>query len=304
MAKVSGQRKIYEMINNRIIGLLEKDEIPWKKPWISGDPVNFISGKPYRGINPFILISSGFSCPYWVSFKQAKGKGGRVKKGEKGFPVVFWKWIEVQDPESESGKKRVPFLKYYTVFNLEQTEGIDIPESQTRDFNPITKAEKVIHEMPNAPVIEHIEHRAYYRPSEDVVNMPKANLFQSDEEYYSTLFHELTHSTGHKSRLNRDEISNISLFGSHDYSKEELVAEMGSAFLCGHCGIEPAVIENQAAYIQNWLKKLQSNKKWLVYAAAKAQKAADFILGVEHEKENSLPGGNPTGNSVNATPNE
>ena len=147
MAKVSGQRKIYEMINDRIIGLLEKGEIPWRKPWVSGDPVNFITRKPYRGINPFILISSGFSCPYWVSFKQAKGKGGRIKKGKKGFPVVFWKWIEVQDSESETGKKRVPFLRYYTVFNLEQTEGIDIPEAQTRDFNPITKAEKVIHEI-------------------------------------------------------------------------------------------------------------------------------------------------------------
>ena len=134
--------------------------------------------------------------------------------------------------------------------------------------------------------------------------MPKANLFQSDEEYYSTLFHELTHSTGHASRLNRYEISKMSPFESQDYSKEELVAEMGSAFLCGHCGIEPSVIENQAAYIQNWLKKLQSNKKWLVYAAAKAQKAADFILGVVYQKENSLPGGDPTGNYVNATPNE
>jgi antirestriction protein ArdC len=296
MAKISGQRKIYEMINDRIID-------PWRKPWISGEPVNFITRKPYRGINPFILISSGFSCPYWVSFKQAKGKDGRIKKGEKGFPVVFWKWIEIRDPESESGKKRVPFLRYYTVFNLEQTEGIEIPKPQTRDFHPIEKAEKVIQEMPHAPVIEHNEPRAYYQPSDDVVNLPKANLFDSDEEYYSTLFHELTHSTGHSSRLDRDEILKISPFGSHDYSKEELVAEMGSAFLCGHCGIEPAVIENQAAYIQNWLKKLQSNKKWLVYSAARAQKAIDFILGIKHEEENSLPGGNPTGNSVNATPN-
>jgi antirestriction protein ArdC len=238
-----------------------------------------------------------------VSFKQAKGKGGRVKKGEKGFPVVFWKWVHVKDPESESGKKRVPFLRYYTVFNLEQTEGIDIPEPQTRDFNPIMKAERVIHGMPNAPVIEHNEPRAYYQPSEDVVNMPKANLFQTDEEYYSTLFHELTHSTGHASRLNRDEISKMSPFDSQDYSKEELVAEIGSAFLCGHCGIEPSVIENQAAYIQSWLKQLRSNKKWLVYAAAKAQKAADYILGVKHEEENSLPGGHPTGNDGHATPN-
>jgi antirestriction protein ArdC len=157
--------------------------------------------------------------------------------------------------------------------------------------------------MPNAPSIERKEARAYYQVSGDVVNMPKENLFQSDEEYYSTLFHELIHSTGHESRLNRDEISKTNLCGSHDYSKEELVAEMGAAFLCGRCGIEPSVIENQAAYIQGWLKKLKSHKKWLIYAAAKAQKATDFILGVEHEKENSLPGGNPTGNCADATPN-
>jgi antirestriction protein ArdC len=181
MAKVSCQKRIYEMINERIIGLLEKGEVPWRKPWVSGEPVNFITRKPYRGINPFILISSGFSCPYWVSFRQAKGKGGRIKKGEKGFPVVFWKWLDVKDPESESGKKRVPFLRYYNVFNLEQTEGIDIPEPQTRDFNPIMKAERVIHQMPKAPLIEHSEPRACYQPTEDVVNMPKANLFQSDE---------------------------------------------------------------------------------------------------------------------------
>jgi len=220
MAKVSGQMNIYEMVNNRIIGLLEKGEIPWRRPWSSGEPVNFITRKPYRGINPFILISSGFSCPYWVSFKQAKGKGGQIKKGVKGFPVVFWKWIEVESPDSESGEKHVPFLRYYSVFNLEQTEGIDIPELQTRVFHPINQAEKVIHEMPNAPFIEHNEPRAYYRPSDDVVNTPRANLFQSNEEYYSTLFHELTHSTGHKDRLNRDEIAKVSAFGSHDYSKE------------------------------------------------------------------------------------
>lgn len=113
MAKVSGQRKIYEMINKRIIDLLENGEIPWRKPWVSGEPVNFVTRKSYRGINPFILISSGYSRPYWISFKQAKEKGGMVKKGEIGFPVVFWKWIEVEDPDSVSGKKDVPFLRYY-----------------------------------------------------------------------------------------------------------------------------------------------------------------------------------------------
>jgi antirestriction protein ArdC len=284
MAKVSKQKNIYEIINERIFVLLEKGEIPWQKPWICGEPVNFITKRPYRGINPFILISSGFSYPYWVSFKQAKGKGGRIKKGEKGFPVVFWKWIEMDDQNAESGKRNVPFLRYYTVFNLEQTEGIKIPELQQRNFQPIAEAERIIHHMPRAPVIEHKQPQAYYLPSQDLVNMPNSNLFRSDEEYYSTLFHELTHSTGHASRLHRVELSKINMLKSHDYSKEELVAEMGSAFLCGRCGITPKVIENQAAYIQGWLKQLQNNRKWLIYAAAKAQKAADYILGVDHEK--------------------
>ena len=134
MAKVS-RKNIYEIINERIFELLEKGEIPWQKPWLSGEPANFITKRPYRGINPFILISSGYSCPYWVSFKQAKGKGGRIKKGEKGFPVVFWKWIEKDDQDTESGKRTVPFLRYYTVYNLEQTEGIDIPELPQRNFH-------------------------------------------------------------------------------------------------------------------------------------------------------------------------
>ena len=282
MAKVSKQKNIYEIINERIFVLLENGEIPWQKPWISGEPANFITKKPYRGINPFILISSGFSCPYWVSFKQAKGKGGRIKKGEKGFPVVFWKWIEMDGQDTESGKRNVPFLRYYTVFNLEQTEGIEIPAVEQRKFKPIAEAEKIIHHMPRAPVIEHKQPQAYYLPADDLVNMPNSNLFRSDEEYYSTLFHELTHSTGHASRLNRAELSKINMLKSHDYSKEELVAEMGSAFLCGRCGITPKVIKNQAAYIQGWLKQLQNNRKWLIYAAAKAQKAADFILGIDH----------------------
>ena len=284
MAKVS-KKNIYEIINERIFELLEKGEIPWQKPWISGEPANFVSKRPYRGINPFVLISSGYSCPYWLSFKQVKGIGGRIKKGERGFPVVFWKLVEKADQDSESGKRTVPFLRYYTVYNLEQTEGIIIPELPQRNFMPIAEAEKIIHSMPRAPNIEHKQPQAYYLPSHDLVNMPNANLFSSDEEYYSTLFHELTHSTGHVSRLNRNELTKITMFKSHDYSKEELVAEMGSAFLCVQCGITPKVIENQAAYIKSWLTQLKNNRKWLVYAAAQAQKAADFILGNDYEND-------------------
>lgn len=283
MAKIGKQTDIYERINKKIFHLLEKGEIPWHKPWMSGEPANFITKRPYRGINPFILVSSGYSCPYWVSFKQAKTKGGRIKKGEKGFPVVFWKWIEKYDQNDESVKRKVPLLRYYTIFNLEQTEGIEIPTLKQRNFRSISEAERIIHHMPRAPAIEHHEAKAYYLPSQDLVNMPNPNLFRSDEAYYSTLFHELTHCTGHASRLNRTELSKVNMFKSHDYSKEELVAEMGSAFLCGRCGISPKVIDNQTAYIQAWLKQLQCNKKWLVYAAAKAQKAVDFILGIDPE---------------------
>ena len=284
MAKISNQSKVYEMINEKICTLLENGTIPWKKPWVSGEPANFITKRAYRGVNPFILNSSGFSCPYWLSFKQVKGKGGRVKKGEKGTPVVFWKWIEIEKNDLKTGKQIVPLLRQYTVFNLEQTEGIEIPTPEERTFQPIAEAEKIIDQMPRAPVIEHQEPQAYYVPSKDVVNMPDSNLFKSDEEYYSTLFHELIHSTGHVGRLNRVELMKQCSTKSDDYSKEELVAEMGSAFLCGWCGIVPKVIENQAAYIKGWLKRLKYNKKWLVNAASKAQKAADYILSNDQKR--------------------
>ena len=139
--------------------------------------------------------------------------------------------------------------------------------------------------MPKRPLIEHEEQRAFYRPSDDKINMPETDSFFSDEEYYSTLFHELTHSTGHESRLNRMDSMKIAAFGSNSYSKEELCAEMGSAMLCGTCGIENETIENQSAYIKGWLSELRSDKKFLIQAAAQAQKAADFILGRKFEGE-------------------
>ncbi len=283
------KKDAYQVITDRICELLEKGEIPWEKPWNAGAdmPRNLVSKKEYRGVNPFLLSAMRFTSPFWLTFKQVKKLGGGVKAGEKGTPVVFWKWIEYEDKETGE-KEKVPFLRYYTIFNLTQCAGIPeekIPalEEKTRSFNPIEEAERIVSGMPQRPTIEHIESQAYYRPSNDKVNLPKKELFKSNEEYYSTLFHELTHSTGHESRLNRKGIIELNSFGSHNYSKEELCAEMGSAFLCGEAGIVERIIENSAGYIQGWLKRLRSDKKFLVHAAAQAQKASDFILGRKAE---------------------
>jgi len=282
----SKKMKVYEIITDRIMEKLEQGCVPWHKPWAGNSEYqkNLITKKEYRGINVFILSCAGYASPYWLTYKQAKELGGNIQKGEKGSPVVFWKWLEKKsDDETE---EKIPMLRYYTVFNVCQTEGIDekkIPELAIK-YNELEKieiCEQVIARMPKRPEIVHKEQRAYYRPSNDTLNMPLFESFDDAEKFYSVIFHELTHSTGHQSRLNRKGITEIAAFGSKEYSKEELVAEMGAAFLCGHCQIENKTIDNSAAYIKSWLSKLHDDKKMVVVAAAQAQKAADFILGIE-----------------------
>lgn len=289
MKKTSKKFDVYEMITDRILKALENGTVPWQKPWKSagsaGVPANLKSKKAYRGINIFVLALQGFSSRYWLTFKQAKDLGGFIRKGESGTPVVFWKWIEKTKKDSNGEEEvvgRYPILRYYTVFNLDQIEGIDDPdvgEIADGDFDPIEACEAVVAGMPNAPEIRHGQPRAFYRPSEDFVNMPKTELFDEPAEYYCTLFHELAHSTGHESRLNRETLVDMVAFGDTNYSKEELVAEMTAAFLCGVSGVENKTIDNSAAYIDGWRKKLSDDKKMVVCAAAAAQKAADYILG-------------------------
>lgn len=279
--------KIYEMVTDKICELLEKGEIPWHKPWKGSgkEPQNMVSKKPYRGINSFILSCLG-STPYWLSYKQCQEKGGNVRKGERGTPVIFWKWLEVDDKESGE-KKRIPLLRYYTVFNASQCDGITIPDPEDDkqiDFEPLEHCEKVVESMPKRPTIRHDEQRAFYRPSTDHVNMPRPDTFSKEEFYYNVLFHELGHSTGHESRLGRKQAGEWSRFGDNAYSQEELVAEMTAAFLSAHCAIEMQTIENSAAYIKSWLKVLRNNKKLLISAAGQAQKASDFILGKTFEE--------------------
>ena len=274
--------KAYEVITDRIIKSLEEGTVPWRRPWAGKElfPKNLVSGKEYRGINVFMLGLAMYASPWWLTFKQAKERGGHVNKNEKGMPCIYWNWVESTDKESGELKK-IPFAKYYTVFNVAQCDGIAYPENAEarQDYSPIDECEHIVNNLRSPPSIRHGKSRACYSPSLDAIDIPDQNLFSSDEEYYSTLFHELIHSTGHAKRLNRAGVTEPTSFGSHNYGKEELVAEMGASFLCGQTGIENMVIENSASYINGWLSRLKSDKKLVVQAASQSQKAADYVLG-------------------------
>jgi antirestriction protein ArdC len=229
---------VYEIINKRILELLEQGTVPWKKPWNGVDsmPRNLVSKREYQGINLFLLNAMPFDSPYWLTFKQVVESGGNLRKGEKSTQIIFWKWLDRKDDDFDENKGKIPMLRYYNVFNLDQTEGIKSPEhaQPVKEINPIEKAEEVITGMPMRPDIRYGGNRAYYSPVLDYVQIPNRESFNTEEDYYCTCFHELTHATGHMNRLGRKSILEPSYFGSHEYSKEELVAEMGAAFLCGH----------------------------------------------------------------------
>lgn len=282
-------RSVYQIITDRIVSLLEEGTVPWHRPWGGSEnhPRNLVSDKPYRGVNVFLLSSAGYEAPYWITFKQARQRDGHVKKGEHGLPCVFWNWVERDNAETGETERR-PFMKCYTVFNVQQCDGIAYPPatSSPRQFSPIERCESVVADMPRAPPIHHGGARACYRPSADEVQMPPRERFDHGEAYYSTLFHELIHSTGHQSRLARPGITETVVFGSGTYSKEELVSEMGATFLCGHTGIENVVIDNSSSYIASWLRRLRNDTRLVVQSAAQSQKAVDYILDRKREDPN------------------
>jgi antirestriction protein ArdC len=281
---------LYQTVTDQIVAMLESGVVPWRSPILgrsaAGHPKNLNTGKKYRGVNVFLLaftaFAKGYGSSYWLTFNQANDRGGNVRKGEKSAMVVFWKQYETTDKETGEAVN-VPVLRYYNVFNAEQIEGIEIPDAvkfEPINFVPIDEAEKIAAGYLGGPSVSHDGgQQAFYRPSTDAVHMPEKTRFASVEEYYSTLFHELSHSTGHSTRLDRKLDTEPKPFGSADYGKEELVAEMSAAFLCSQVGIQPAVIGNQAAYLSGWLKQLKSDKKLVISAAGQAQRAADWICG-------------------------
>jgi antirestriction protein ArdC len=272
--------KSYERITDRIVGLLEQGTVPWHKPWSvkTGLPRNLVTKKPYRGINPFLLMAMGYESPHWLTFRQAIQLGGSVKKGEKACPVVFWKHLEATDEESGEVEK-IPMLRMYFVFNVAQCEGLKNVPAEEAVSNTVTAAAEIVAGMPEQPSIKYGMAHASYSPSNDTVGMPERKRFETEDGYHATLFHELVHATGHEKRLKRASIMERNGFGSDPYCKEELIAELGSAFLCGQAGIVERTIDNSAAYLEGWLEQLKNDKTLIVYAAAQAQKAADFIIG-------------------------
>jgi antirestriction protein ArdC len=284
---------VYAIVNEKIISLLEAGVVPWRKPWTSaGLPRNLVSKKFYRGINVFLLFASKYNSPFWLTLRQANELGGHVRKGEESTIVVYWKVDDVMqrgeglDPEETEVKVHRRFLlRFYRVFNLEQCDlpqavTDKLPKIETHQHDPIEAVEKIIAGMPDPPEIIRAGSKAFYSPLTDRVTLPPRELFISAETEGETILHELVHSSGSVKRLAREGVCEAAPFGSPVYSKEELTAEFGAAYLCAEAGISNAVLENQTAYIAGWLKKLKlsDDRKLLIHAAAQAQRAADYIL--------------------------
>ncbi len=286
---------VYQMVTDRVVKALETEKtLVWRKPWRttsdgSSLPRNLATKKPYNGINILLLAMSGFQSPWWLSFKQVKTLGGTVRAGEKGTPIVFWSFVEKENSETKKIEKFC-FAKYYTVFNSEQCEGIEVPAVEKKTVSEVEKlenCEKIVAGFKDCPKIQEKEQQAYYNPISDIINMPKRNSFEGSEEYYSVLYHEMIHSCGHSSRLNRKGVAERNFFASEEYSKEELIAELGSTFLATMSGIELETKDNSVAYIQGWIKALKGNSRLIIDAAAAAQKSVDYVLGLKGTKESN-----------------
>lgn len=289
------ENNVYSWVTERIIKMIEESgNLPWHKPWATNGirPKNLVSGKEYKGVNVFLLAFAPFSSPYWVTLKQCNKLGGRVKLNEmkNKYMVTFWKiskYILVNgrrqyvEANAEHYDGKTFMLRYYYVYNVEQCEGLTVPVTEPKKpFNAIEKCAEVWEGYFNKPTLAHGGERACYFPAMDKIQMPKPETFVSPEHYYSTLFHEAIHSTGHENRLDRKIMNS---FGDEEYSKEELVAEMGAAFLCAETGIENKTFDNSAAYVQSWLKVLRNDTKMIVSAASQAEKSAEHILNNEQK---------------------
>ena len=284
------KQDIYQSITDRFVEQLKKGTVPWQKPWFGVQ--NIVSRKQYRGINALLLGSTEFQSPFWVSFKQALDLGGHIKKGEKSTPVIYYKLFDRHDEagnaiiRGDGRAARVPFIRWANVFNLDQTEGIT-PPAITNGQSTGQSLDKAAEIVANAKLcpIHHTGFAALYSPQDDIIRMPPPSSFRSPEDYHLTLFHEMTHATGHSSRLDREGITQPAKFGSERYSKEELIAELGAAFLSNEAGIFTNLqFENSSAYLGSWIQKFQNDPRMIISAASQAQHSADFVLGIEHQE--------------------
>ena len=290
----------YQLVTDSILAHLERGVVPWRCPWnrTTGRPRNFHTGREYHGVNVLLLGLLHFPSPWWMTFRQAQERAGCVRKGERGALVMkFGRWDKaVKNGDGTEDKKTTLFLKSYRVFNATQIEGIEFPSveigTQLDTSQCIERAEQIVAQMPQPPTVSKGRTtRACYRRQSDTIEMPAFARFDSPENFHLTLFHELIHSTGHESRLARKGVTESDGFGGKAYSQEELVAEIGAAFL----GMEAEIVRDQheqsAAYLQGWLDTLrvQEHRRWIVQAANHAGRAADFILGRSADDSSLAP---------------
>jgi antirestriction protein ArdC len=281
-------KSVYEMVTERIIEQLENGVIPWEKPWtgVRAGAYNRISKKSYSLLNQMLLKHEG----EYATFKQWSDLGGHVRKSEKSEIIVFWKVLPVEEIQEDGTKtvKQIPLLKYINVFHISQVDGVEpLKPEELHDIEPIEKAESILTDYwtREGITVNHIKgNKAFYSPSCDMIQLPLFEQFTDANEYYSTAFHESIHSTMKESRCNRSEERKNKLvsFGSEEYSKEELIAELGSVSLMNIIGIETRKsFRNSSAYIQNWLQVLKNDVKFIVSASSKAEKAVKYILNEE-----------------------
>ena len=283
---------VYQLVTDRILDQLSKGITPWHCPWaLSGlSCVSYSTGKPYSLLNQLLLGKPG----EYITFNQAKSLGGNIRKGEKSRFVVFWKLLEEKDKDTDE-ITIIPILKYYNVFHIDQCEHISprwhtaVTEEPENTLIPDDKAERVILDYVDRSGVTFKPCRsdkAYYSPSTDTIVVPELSQYNDIAEFYSSAFHEIVHSTGAANRLGRLN-DHTSCAGYHEsYSKEELVAELGSAFLCNHCGVETnGSFKNSVSYLNGWIKALKNDKRLIVSAAGKAEKAVNYILGKEDTKD-------------------
>jgi antirestriction protein ArdC len=287
------QSEVYEKITNKVLEGIDSDNcLPWNKPWFNTgvSPMNYTTKKPYRGFNLFVTAFSGFTSPYWMTANQIKKAGG--KWSGKGTLITFWKIFKkkVEDKETgETTEKKSFLLKYYYVWNAEQIEGIDFKAVDTpklNNFGKIEAMENVFNNMPNPPQMRDVEQdQAYYEPLRDRVTMPLMGQFNEVNDYYKVKAHEVVHSTGHKSRLNREGVADPFMRTKESYSFEELVAELGACFLMGATGLENKSFDNSVTYLKGWRNRIAEDPKLIMRAATHAQKAVDYIMDKVEVKE-------------------
>jgi antirestriction protein ArdC len=279
----------YARITDQLIALLDAGVVPWRRPWTTLGPQNLISRRPYRGINVLVLACQARTSPWWLTYRQAVMLGGRVREGERGTQVLFWRILA--RPDGATPDQRSFVLRTYTVFHASQCDlpAAAIPAMDADDAPTIRSCDEVVEALADPPHIVAGSDLACYLPATDTIHIPRRGDFASPEAYYATLFHELAHATGHPRRLNRTGLVTPAPFGSPDYSQEELVAEMSSAFVCGATGIAPATLPASAEYIGGWLRALHTDRRLVVVAAGHAQRAADLLLGTPHPDARATP---------------